>query len=151
MSYHYLTWSLSIFICFPHKTQYTISNKYEWPKLSEIFFGASGQIIHRLVKYSNSIDNKQNSISSDKDNIYAFVNRIISLKHLKKYSCSDAECDIENVNPNIITLLKSDGKYTEDDEPLAKIAKSNKTDLKKNCLYLTTVLLKTVHVKKLLN
>ncbi|KAK4882505.1 hypothetical protein RN001_005824 [Aquatica leii] len=62
------------------------------------------------------------SIASKEDNMYAFINRYIPPKRLRIYSSSDTECDIVNVNPNNVTLPKSDGEDTEDDEPLAKIA-----------------------------
>ncbi|KAK4884075.1 hypothetical protein RN001_000346 [Aquatica leii] len=91
--------------------------------------GPSGlQINHRLVEYSDSTEDEQYSIASEEDNMYAFINRFIPPKRLRIYSSSDTECDIENVNPNNVTSPKSDGEDTKDDEPLAKISESKKTD-----------------------
>ncbi|KAK9872721.1 hypothetical protein WA026_019502 [Henosepilachna vigintioctopunctata] len=63
--------------------------------------GPSGsQITRRLVEYSDNTEDEQ----------------------------CNTECDIENVNPNNDTFTKSDGEDTEDDQPLAKIARNMKTD-----------------------
>ncbi|KAF5295261.1 hypothetical protein FQA39_LY13126 [Lamprigera yunnana] len=50
--------------------------------------------------------------------------------HVNTYSIH-IECDIENVNPNNVTLPKSDGEDTEDVTPLANIARSEKTYFQK--------------------
>ncbi|XP_046978393.1 uncharacterized protein LOC124544043 [Vanessa cardui] len=94
--------------------------------------GPSGlQINHRLVEYSDSTENEQDSISSE-DNMYAFINRLIPPRRLRIYTSSDTDkSDVENINPNNVTLPKSDGEDIEDDEPLAKIARLKKTDFQK--------------------
>ncbi|KAL4721040.1 hypothetical protein ACJJTC_018923 [Scirpophaga incertulas] len=79
------------------------------------------KITRRLVEYSDSIEDKQCSIASEEENMYAFIRQ----KRLRIYSSSDTECDVENVNPNNDTFTKADG---EDDQSLAKIARNRKTD-----------------------